>query len=181
MIRTKQIVTLVLLFIVVIGITMCMCRVVNADEVSYDTHMHYIWNSCTDEQRKYLPVEYQAAACGMTVYEFTYLARTVEAESDRSSNIEAKTMIAAVIINRMNDSRFANSIAGVLNESGQFETTYNGWCTIESTVTSRWAVVEAQRSLTNGTIPNNVLYFNSIGYNRSWTYGYYGGNYFMCA
>lgn len=137
------------------------------------------WNSCGDDVRMELPIEYQAAACGMTPYEFEYLARTVEAESDRTDSLEGKVHIAAVILNRRDSSLFPNSITGVLDQSGQFETTYGGWCSTPSTVTSRWAIVEAQRRLVAGDIPDNLLFFNSIGYNNGQAYGYIDGNYFM--
>lgn len=156
---------------------------VNADVRDYPdsgSHVNYIWGSCTDEQRMDLPLHYQAYICGMTDYEFEYMARCIEAESDRSSNIEGKILIAATILNRVNSSSFPSTISGVLDQSGQFETTYNGWCRISSTRTSRWAIVEAQRLLQNGDIPSNVLYFNSIGYQYGYGYAHVGGNYFSC-
>lgn len=177
----EELVIFIITAIVVIMALFLTGYTVVADEVEYNTYIDHIWWSCTDEQRKQLPIEYQAYICGMSTYEFEYLARCVEAESDRSSNIEGKIMIAATILNRRTDSRFPGSISGVLDQPGQFETTYNGWCAISSTSSSRWAIVEAQRSLQNGDIPSNVLYFNSIGYNYGWSYGYFGGNYFSCA
>lgn len=137
------------------------------------------WESCNDEVRQELPIEYLAAACGMTESEFEYLARTVEAESDRTDSLEGKIHIAAVILNRVNSSLFPNSITAVLDDPGQFETTYNSWCSTPSTQTSRWAIVEAQRRLVGGDIPDNLLFFNSIGYNYGQAYGYIDGNYFM--
>ena len=150
--------------------------------VNTDTdYMLQAWASCSDEIRYDLPLEYQAAACGMTATEFEYLARVVEAESDRTNSLEGKIHIAAVILNRVNNRAFPNNIQGVLDEPGQFSTTSGGWCSTSYTATSRWAIVEAQRRLALGEIPDNLLYFNCIGYNYGYAYGYIDGNYFMTA
>lgn len=146
-----------------------------------EVYMEIAWTSSSDEIRRTLPIEYQANACGMTAFEFEYMARTIEAESDRTDDIEGKIHIAAVILNRVAAPEFPDTIAGVLDQSGQFETTYNGWCSTPYTETSRWAIVEAQRRLAEGTIPDRLLYFNSIGYQYGTPYGYIGGNYFVTA
>ena len=148
-------------------------------ETPEDWNMDRVWNSCTDEQRMELPYEYQARACGIDPDEFIYLANVVEAESDRSSNLQPKVMIAACILNRVDSSYFRDTIIGVLDEPGQFTTTSGGECYINSTQTSRWAIVEAQRQRRDGLIPKNVLFFNCIGYNYGTPYGVYGDNYFM--
>lgn len=143
-----------------------------------------MWNNTDDEVRKTLPVGVQAHACGMSENEFEYLAQVIEAESDRSDDIEGKILIAAVILNRVADDRFSDSIEAVLNEPGQFSTTSEGQCTINYTQSSRWAIVEAQRGLAEGEIPEDLLYFNCIGYNMTGyciPYDYVGGNYFMTA
>ena len=143
------------------------------------------WESCrSDEIRKTLPSEYIAYACGMEPWEFDYMARVIQAESNGTydwSDFEDKVLIAAVIFNRKADSRFYNSISGVLDEPGQFSTTSGGWCSTSSSESSRWAIAEAQRRLLAGEIPSNLLYFNCVGYNYGTTYGCYGGNYFMTA
>lgn len=140
-----------------------------------------MWNNASDDVRRSFPIEVQAYSCGMTEAEFEYLARVVEAESDRTDNLDGKILIAAVVLNRVNSSSFPNTIDGVLNESGQFSTTNGGWCSECYTISSRWAIVEAQRQLASGDIPDNLLYFNCIGYNYGTAYGYVDGNYFMCA
>ena len=141
-----------------------------------------IWSSCDDEVRKTLPIAIQAYACGMTETEFEYLARVVQAESNGTtdwSDFEDKVLIACVILNRRDSSSFPNTIQGVLDQSGQFDTTYNGWCSTSYTDSSKWAIVEAQRRLAEGTVPSNLLYFNCQNY-FSWAepYCYEGGNYF---
>ena len=144
-------------------------------------YMGIAWSSATDEARREMPLEYQASACGITAREFEYMARTIEAESDRTDSMEGKIHIAAVILNRVKAEEFPDTIQGVLDQSGQFETTYNGWCSTPYTETSRWAIVEAQRRLAEGTIPERLLYFNSIGYQYGTPYGYIDGNYFVIA
>lgn len=142
-------------------------------------NMDRVWNSCTDEQRMELDYHYLARACGMDPEEFLYMAQVIEAESDRSNNLQPKVMIAACIFNRVESSYFRDTVRGVLDEPGQFSTTSGGRCGMNSTQTSRWAIVEAQRQLRDDDIPHNVLFFNCIGYNNGTPYGVYGDNYFM--
>lgn len=143
-----------------------------------------IWASCNDDVRKQLSIPIQANACNMTETEFEYLARVVQAESDGStdwSDLEDKILIACVVLNRVESSRFPNTIQGVLDQSGQFTTTSGGWCSTAYTDSSRWAIVEAQRHLASGDVPDNLLYFNCIGYSYGTPYDCVGGNYFTCA
>ena len=144
--------------------------------------MEMVWSEADDEERKALPIEYQACGCGMTETEFEYIARVVQAESNGTtdwSDFEDKVLIACVILNRVADSRFPNTIQGVLDQSGQFSTTSGGWCSTPYTDSSRWAIVEAQRRLAEGTVPSNLLYFNCINYFSGFeAYCYEGGNYF---
>lgn len=140
-----------------------------------------IWASCDDEVRKTLPLEIQASACGIDATEFEFLARVVQKESDGStdwSDFEDKVLIACVILNRVESDSFPDTITGVLTESGQFTTVSNGWCSASYTDSSKWAIVEAQRRLAEGTVPDNLLFFNCIGYNYGTPYCY-ESNYFM--
>lgn len=142
-----------------------------------------VWESCrSDEIRKTLPSEYIAYACGMEPWEFDYMARVIQAESNGSrdySDFEDKVLIAAVILNRVRSGQFPNSISGVLDQSGQFTTTSNGYCNTSSSESSRWAVVIAERRLLSGEIPDNLLYFNCLGFAPGFEpYCYEGGNYF---
>lgn len=146
------------------------------DRVAY---MNDVWSRTNDNIRYELPIEFQANACGMTVEEYTYLARVIEAESDRTDSIEGKILICAVILNRVASDEFPNTIQGVLDQSGQFDTTYNGWCSTSDTGSSRWSIVVCLREMENGNIPEDLLYFNANGY-FSWgtPYCYQNGNYF---
>lgn len=144
-----------------------------------DTAYYYIYTYGTEEMKMDLPMEYLAYQAGMDVEEFEFLARVIEAESDRSQNLEAKTMIAACIINRVNSDYFPDTISSVLTQEGQFTTVSGGWCSMQHTRTSRYAIISALEALENDEIPTNVLFFNCIGYNYGTPYGVYGDNYFM--
>ena len=137
------------------------------------------WQESSDEIRQELPLEYQAYACGMTAHEFEYLARTIEAESDRTDSLDGKIHICAVILNRVASDRFPDTIQGVLDQDGQFTTTSGGWCSTPYTESSRWSIVLCQREMAQGNIPDNLLFFNCVGYNYGTPYGYIDGNYFM--
>lgn len=144
-----------------------------------DTAYYYIYTYGTDDMRMNLPMEYLAHEANMTVQEFELFARVVEAESDRSNNLEAKTMIAACILARVNSDLFPDSVNSVLTQEGQFTTVSDGWCGIRDTRASRYAINCALDALRNGDIPTNLLFFNCIGYNYGTPYGVYGDNYFM--
>lgn len=143
--------------------------------------MLMVWNNASDEQRYEMPDYYKAVALDMDIEEYRFLARVVEAESDRTDSIDGRILIASVIINRVNDERFPNTISEVLTQDGQFEVVQSGGCNVSATNLSEWAIVEACRQLDEGLVPDNLLYFNCIGYNCGTAYGCVDGNYFMCA
>ena len=143
-----------------------------------------MWNNTDDEVRKTFPIAVQAHACGMTDEEFEFMARVIQAESNGTydwSDFEDKVLIACVILNRVEDSRFNNTISSVLTESGQFSTVSGGYCSCSYSDSSKWAIITAQRRLAEGTVPDNLLYFNCIGYQYGTPYGEFGGNYFATA
>ena len=137
------------------------------------------WMSMTDEQRYEASTDIKARACGMTEEEFIFLSSVVEAESDRSSDIEGKILIAEVIFNRVESDIWPDSIIGVCCQSGQFSVVSGGSVCANRTLSSDWAVIEAHREMAEGTAPG-VMYFNCIGYGVGTAYGYVGGNYFSC-
>lgn len=142
--------------------------------------MDIAWLRMTEEQRYNAPLEFKAYAVGLTPEEFEFMSRVIEKESDRSNNIEGRIYIAATIINRVNDDRFPDDITSVLTQSGQFTTVSNGWCNQKNTELSDWAIIEAYRRLESGDIPDNILFFNCIGYCHT-PYDLIGGNYFSVA
>lgn len=124
-------------------------------------------------------LEERAAQAGMTVEDFVFISSVTEAESDRNTqDTEGRVYIALTILNRVNDPRFPDSIAGVLTQSGQFSTVRNGHSVTERSDLSDLAVIEAVQWLEAGDAPA-VLFFNCRGYNYGEPFGCYGGNYFM--
>lgn len=166
-----------LLSILISAITIFNAPLLSVDE--QNTVYEEVWFNSTDEIRKTLPIEYQAYACGMTVHEFEYLARTIEAESDRTDSLDGKIHICAVILNRVASDRFPNTIQGVLDQDGQFTTTSGGWCSTPYTESSRWSIVLCQREMAQGNIPDNLLFFNCVGFASGFEpYEYIDGNFF---
>lgn len=138
-----------------------------------------IWYSMTEEQRYEAPLDVKAQACGMTEEEFIFMSSVVEAESDRSSNLDGKILIAEVIFNRVNSGSWPNTIMDVCCQSGQFSVVSGGSVCCNRTLSSDWAVIEAHREMAEGTAAP-VIFFNCIGYGAGTPYGYVGGNYFSC-
>lgn len=133
----------------------------------------------TEEHLEMFTDSQMAAMCGLDEDEFEYFAQVVEAESDgRTEYHEGKLYVAACIWDRINGPYFPNTVRGVLDQSGQFTTTYRGSCSKRATPASRLAVLEAYYLLQNGDIETNILYFNCIGYSYGSAYGKIGDNYF---
>lgn len=135
------------------------------------------WIYMTEEQRYECSYEIKARACGMTPEEFDLMSRTVEAESDRSGNIDGRILIALTILNRAESVSWPDTITGVISQSGQFSVYESGavWSTGRTDL-SDWAIVEAHRWQATGEAPA-VMWFNNSGYCHT-PYDYVGGNYF---
>ena len=105
----------------------------------------------------------------MSVSEFEFLSAVVEAESDRNKSkesIENRTMIAIVILNRVESKKFPNTIKKVLKQRGQFAVVSSGaYKRVGRTKLSDRAVIEAKERKKKGTAPK-VLQFNCIGFFR---------------
>lgn len=108
--------------------------------------------------------------------ELDLVARVVwsEAGSDWLTD-EHQRAIASVVINRVNDDRFPNSIKGVIYQVGQYGCVYNGM--IKQTPNQR-AYDNARYVLENGiTIPSNVVWQSQSVQGRG-LYKYIQGHYF---
>ncbi len=158
----------------------------NADDDKESTY-YYQWNNATDEERYELPVEVKAWAVGLSVNEFTLFSKVVESEAYRGEDLTDRILVACVIINRYNDGRFGRSITGVLTRPGQFATVSlneetGRYVTIANrTNASDWAIIEAYRIIASDEVPSDMLYFNSINFDRSrYDFAFGGGNYFSC-
>lgn len=137
-----------------------------------------IWGNMSEEQQNQSSVQFKALIAGMSTEEFELMSAIVEAESNRTDSTEGKTLIALTIFNRVESSKFPDSIRGVISQSGQFQVYEEGtykW--VGRTDSSDRAVIEAS-FWKEGEHPA-VMYFNCIGFS-SWAepYAYVEGNYF---
>lgn len=137
------------------------------------------WNSLTPDEQWNADPHIKAAVAGIEYDEFVLFSACVEAESDRSENMEGRVLIALTILNRVNSSEFPDTISGVIYQSGQFEVVSNGmiW-SVGRTNISDMAIIEAVERIQSGDAPN-VMYFNATGYVYGTPYGYVDGNYFV--
>ena len=98
------------------------------------------------------------------------LARLVESEAG-SESYETKMMVASVVMNRVADSRFPDSIREVIYQKGQFEVTerkVNGVLMIDREP-SLDSLRVANEILNKGSIlPSNVLVFYQKGVDEGW-------------
>ena len=98
------------------------------------------------------------------------LARLVESEAGNES-YETKMMVASVVMNRVADSRFPNTIKEVIYQKGQFEVTsrkVNGVLMIDREP-SLDSLRVANDILNKGSIlPSNVLVFYQKGIDEGW-------------
>ena len=127
-----------------------------------------------------MSIEERAALAYMTVEEFELISSVTEAESNRcQDSTEGRRYIALCILCRVMDTRFPDTIMGVLTQSGQFSTVRGGHSVTNRTDLSDRAVIEAVQWIHSGEEYPWVLYFNCRGYNGGTPYAQIGGNYFM--
>lgn len=138
------------------------------------------WNNMTEKQQYNASMELQAWSVGLSVTEFELFSRVVQAECDGTLEYnDGKLYVAICIWDRVYSSRWSDTVTGVLTASGQFTTVSGGWCSSKYTDASRWAVIKAKEAILKGEVPNNIEYFNCIGYNGNTPYDRIGDNYFM--
>ena len=125
-------------------------------------------------------LEQRAEMAEMSVEEFVLISSVTEAESNRcTDSTEGRRYIALCILCRVMDSRFPDTITGVLTQRGQFSTVRNGQSVTNRTDLSDQAVIEAVEWINSGEEYPWVLFFNCRGYNYGTAYDRIGGNYFM--
>lgn len=150
------------------------------DSVDKQKAFETAWNNMTEEDQYNASLEMQAWSVGLDEKEFELFARTVQAECDGTTDYDnGKLFVAICIWDRVYSSRWSNTVTGVLTASGQFTTVSGGWCYTSLTQASRWAVIKAKEAILKGEVPNNIEFFNSIGYNGNTAYDRIGDNYFM--
>lgn len=114
-----------------------------------------------------LPKEDVQAASSGSSSDIQLLARAINGEA-RGEPYEGQVAIGAVILNRVKDSRFPNTIAGVIYQSGAFTAVSDGQ--INQAMEDEATVMKAARDAMNGWDPTDgaVYYFNPATATNKW-------------
>lgn len=114
-----------------------------------------------------LPKEDVQAASSGSSSDIQLLARAINGEA-RGEPYEGQVAIGAVILNRVKDSRFPNTIAGVIYQSGAFTAVSDGQ--INQAMEDEATVMKAARDAMNGWDPTDgaVYYFNPTTATNKW-------------
>ena len=93
------------------------------------------------------------------------LARAISGEA-RGEPYEGQVAVGAVILNRVNHSEFPNTIAGVIYQSGAFDSVDDGQINMEPTTTA----IKAARDALNGWDPSGgcIYFFNPATSTSKW-------------
>lgn len=120
-------------------------------------------------------------ATEVSVDEATLLGALVQVEAG-GQNYECQLAVASVIINRVNSSRFPNTISGVIYQKGQFPGAHNGKLAKILARGPRSSSYSAAQAALNGeNLVGGRLHFNmqgAINYNNVSNYVIIGGNCF---
>lgn len=127
--------------------------------------------------------DYFSSGGGFSADELLLIAQVVQEEA-KGTDVEARAAVANIIYNRLNSSKFPNSVEGVLFQKNQFTVTRN-----EEKLRAVMPIsktVEAVNQIFIGgdmILPDDVLYFRSSKKGTSWDkrvyYATYGGNSFF--
>ena len=95
------------------------------------------------------------------------MARAINGEA-RGEPYEGQVAVGAVILNRVKDSRFPNSISGVIYQPGAFTTVSDGQ--INAAISEGSTVYKAAQDAINGWDPTSgcVYYFNPNTATNKW-------------
>lgn len=93
------------------------------------------------------------------------LARAISGEA-RGEPYEGQVAVGAVILNRVDNSSFPNTIAGVVYQSGAFDSVADGQINMEPTTTA----IKAARDAINGWDPSGgaIYFFNPATSTSKW-------------
>ena len=110
--------------------------------------------------------EVKAADSGNTS-DVQLLARAINGEA-RGEPYEGQVAVGAVILNRVKDSKFPNTIAGVIYQSGAFTAVADGQINVP--IDSSSSVVKAAQDALNGWDPTGgaIYYFNPATATNKW-------------
>ena len=107
------------------------------------------------------------AASSSSTSDLQLMARAINGEA-RGEPYEGQVAVGAVILNRVKDSRFPNSISGVIYQSGAFTAVADGQ--INAPIDENSTVYKAAQDALNGWDPTGgcVYYFNPDTATNSW-------------
>ena len=107
------------------------------------------------------------ASGGSNVSDVQLLARAINGEA-RGEPYEGQVAVGAGILNRVKDSRFPNTIAGVIYQSGAFTAVADGQINVP--IDENSTVVKAAQDALNGWDPTDgaVYYFNPDTATNDW-------------
>ncbi len=116
---------------------------------------------------KYILYSNVSYAATSNTSDIQLMARAINGEA-RGEPYEGKVAVGAVILNRVKDSRFPNSISGVIYQKGAFTAVSDGQ--INSAIAENSTVYKAARDAMNGWDPTGgcVYYFNPNTATNSW-------------
>ena len=107
------------------------------------------------------------AANGSNISEVQLLARAINGEA-RGEPYEGQVAVGAVILNRVKDSKFPNSISGVIYQPGAFTAVSDGQ--INQPIKEESTVYKAAQDAKNGWDPTGgcIYYFNPQTATNKW-------------
>lgn len=107
------------------------------------------------------------AASSSNISDLQLMARAINGEA-RGEPYEGQVAVGAVILNRVKDSRFPNTIAGVIYQSGAFTAVSDGQ--INAPIAEDSTVYKAAEDAMNGWDPTGgcVYYFNPATATNKW-------------
>ena len=109
----------------------------------------------------------ESSSGGGNTSDVQLLARAINGEA-RGEPYEGQVAVGAVILNRVRDSRFPNTIAGVIYQPGAFTAVSDGQINVP--IDENSTVVKAARDALNGWDPTEgaVYYFNPNTATNKW-------------
>ena len=114
-----------------------------------------------------LEIENISYSASSTNSDIQLIARAINGEA-RGEPYEGQVAIGAVILNRVKDSRFPNTVAGVIYQKGAFTAVSDGQ--INQPIAQGSTVYKAAQDAKNGWDPTNgsVYYFNPQTATNKW-------------
>ena len=108
-----------------------------------------------------------ASSSSTSTSDMQLMARAINGEA-RGEPYEGQVAVGAVILNRVKDSRFPNTIAGVIYQSGAFTAVADGQ--INQPIAEDSTVYKAAKDAMNGWDPTGgcVYYFNPATATNKW-------------